>query len=169
MLFSPRNDKQSLPSNEKSWTGLVVVRITNIYYLAPFRRLHRLHNIWQLSAVVVPPSAHGVIWSPSICSSANLSPHPKVRTFKSRSCVMFTWGFSTSGTRAKSSISNMLNQIFLFYILYFSFLSTTNIATNFYNSFRFFRKNYLFSFFVVQEDNFYTIYELYIKNLVVTL
>ena len=164
MVFSPRNDKPSLPNKRKSWAGLVVVHITNIYYLDPFRRLHRLHNIWQLSAVVVPPSAHGVIWSPSICSMTNFSPHAKVRTFKSRSCVMFTWGFSTSGTRAKSSISNMLNQNFLFYILYFSFLSTTNIATNFYNSFRFFAK-IIFSAFLWCKRTIFTPYMSYISKI----
>ncbi len=35
-------------------------------YLFDFRRLQLLQSIWQFSMVVLPPSLHGVIWSPSI-------------------------------------------------------------------------------------------------------
>ncbi len=37
-------------------------------YLLLFLLLHSLQSIWQLSAMVRPPSTHGVIWSASICS-----------------------------------------------------------------------------------------------------
>lgn len=44
------------------------------FYFAPFLLLHSLHSIWQFSTVVTPPSAQGVIWSPSISSSSKCLP-----------------------------------------------------------------------------------------------
>ncbi len=44
-------------------------------YLFDFRRLQLLQSIWQFSIVVLPPSLHGVIWSPSISVMSQLLPH----------------------------------------------------------------------------------------------
>ena len=38
------------------------------------RRLHSRHSIWQFSITVLPPSHHGVMWSPSINSKSNSLP-----------------------------------------------------------------------------------------------
>ena len=43
-------------------------------YRAPLRRLHSLQSIWQFSVTVLPPSRHGVMWSPSINSKSNSLP-----------------------------------------------------------------------------------------------
>lgn len=49
-------------------------RKTNVppnFHFAPFLLLHSLQSIWQLASTVLPPSRHGVMWSPSICSNGN--------------------------------------------------------------------------------------------------
>ena len=35
------------------------------------RRLQSAQSIWQFSAVILPPLAHGVMWSACICSIEN--------------------------------------------------------------------------------------------------
>ena len=44
-------------------------------YLLDFRLLQKRQSIWQFSVVVFPPSHHGVMWSASIFSNSNHSPH----------------------------------------------------------------------------------------------
>src|SRR5690554_1407389 len=44
-------------------------------YFPLFIRLSSLHNIWQFSADVFPPSCQGVMWSASISESSKCSPH----------------------------------------------------------------------------------------------
>lgn len=43
-------------------------------YFADFLRLQSRQSIWQLEAMVRPPSTHGVIWSASICSISKCLP-----------------------------------------------------------------------------------------------
>ena len=51
-----------------------VHQVQHPIYLPPFRRLHSRHSISQLSATVVPPLLHGLIWSASISSSSKCLP-----------------------------------------------------------------------------------------------
>src|SRR5208337_3608563 len=62
------------------------------FYFPDFLLLSSLHNIWQLSAIVLPPSCQGVIWSASISFSSKCSPHFMQIPF----CLSYASRFSLS-------------------------------------------------------------------------
>lgn len=78
-FFLPKNAKFSKcwakpPQAGKDCSSPARISVLANYHFPLFRRLHSRQSIWQFSAMVLPPSRQGVMWSASICSISKCSP-----------------------------------------------------------------------------------------------